>query len=105
MITLSENLKQRIRAERDKRAAPGLTLRITVDSGGCSGFQYKFSWEVPMPAADDPVYEGMVVTDTVSAPFLNGATVDFVQDLMGSDFKIINPNATSGCGCGQSFAV
>ena len=82
-------------------------LRVSVLGGGCSGFQYKFDL-VDGPQADDQVVERdgvRVVVDPVSLPFLEGATIDFVNDLIGVSFQIDNPNATSSCGCGTSFSV
>jgi iron-sulfur cluster assembly accessory protein len=90
---------------RTERAAP--ILRLTVEGGGCSGFQYKF--DLPSPArAGDIVVEvagAQLVVDDVSLPFLAGAEVDFVDDLMGASFRVTNPNASSSCGCGTSFAL
>lgn len=83
------------------------TLRLTVDGGGCSGFQYKFDL-VDQPTGDDLVVDrdgARLVIDTVSLPFLLGAEIDFVDDLMGSAFRVTNPNASSSCGCGTSFAL
>lgn len=105
MITITENLTARVQAEREKRQNPGVHLRITVDAGGCSGFQYQFTWENAPATPDDTVYDQAVIIDDISLPFLQDATIDFVKTLMGEDFKITNPNAVSGCGCGQSFSV
>jgi len=85
----------------------GLMLRVSVSGGGCSGFQYGFSFDDTVNA-DDRTFERdgvKAVVDEVSLELLNGAQVDFVEDLGGSAFKITNPNATSSCGCGSSFAV
>jgi iron-sulfur cluster assembly accessory protein len=82
-------------------------LRISVDPGGCSGFQYKFDL-VSETQSDDLVLEragAKVVIDRVSLPFLAGAEIDYVEDLMSSAFKVKNPTATASCGCGTSFAV
>jgi iron-sulfur cluster assembly accessory protein len=82
-------------------------LRISVEGGGCSGFQYKFEL-VGAPAADDLVIErqsARLLIDPVSLEYMAGAQVDFVDDLIGASFKITNPNATAGCGCGTSFAM
>jgi iron-sulfur cluster assembly accessory protein len=82
-------------------------LRVAVDGGGCSGFQYRFEI-VPAPAGDDLVLakDGVqVVVDPVSLPFLAGAVIDFTEELIGARFAVQNPNATSSCGCGNSFAV
>lgn len=106
MITCTDNLKKRIQRERDSRNAPDLLLRIEVISGGCAGFQYNLTWVLPVAVTpDDTIYDHVVVIDDVSAPLFPQATIDFVQSLMGEDFKITNPLATSGCGCGNSFAV
>jgi len=82
-------------------------LRVSVEGGGCSGFQYRYDL-VDGPEADDLVIEGenaTVVVDPVSLPFLEGAALDFVDDLMGQSFQIQNPNAQSSCGCGTSFSL
>lgn len=82
-------------------------LRLTVDGGGCSGFQYKFDLVADV-TADDLVIDrdgARLLIDPVSLPFLLGSEVDFVDDLMGSSFRVTNPNATSSCGCGTSFAL
>jgi iron-sulfur cluster insertion protein len=106
MLTITSSLQSRIGTERARRGADGLYLRVLVDAGGCSGFEYQFSWVEPAAVTpDDTVYESAVVLDDVSAPYLKGATIDFVQSLMGEEFKITNPNAVSSCGCGNSFAV
>ena len=79
-------------------------LRVTVEGGGCSGFQYKL--ELTDALNDkDVTFGDAVVTDDISLPFLQGSTITFKKDLIGSEFKITNPNATAGCGCGTSFAV
>jgi iron-sulfur cluster assembly accessory protein len=82
-------------------------LRISVEGGGCSGFQYKYAL-VSAGDADDVVIEragARVVIDPISLGFLGGSEIDFVDDLMGAAFKIRNPNATASCGCGTSFTV
>ncbi|MBN8958959.1 MAG: iron-sulfur cluster insertion protein ErpA [Rhizobiales bacterium] len=85
----------------------GTMLRVSVEGGGCSGFQYKFDMERER-ADDDVVIErsgATVLVDSVSAPYLAGAEIDFVDDLLGAAFKINNPNATASCGCGTSFSI
>jgi iron-sulfur cluster assembly accessory protein len=85
----------------------GAALRVGVEGGGCSGFQYSFT-VAPVPGADDLVIErdgATVVIDGVSLGYLAGARIDFVDDLMGQAFRIDNPNATASCGCGTSFSV
>ncbi|MEM8576473.1 MAG: iron-sulfur cluster assembly accessory protein [Pseudomonadota bacterium] len=87
-------------------AAGGHALRIAVEGGGCSGFQYEIALDAP--AEDDLKLEGAgetVVVDAVSLPFLAGATIDFSEELIGARFTIDNPNATSSCGCGTSFSM
>jgi iron-sulfur cluster assembly accessory protein len=86
--------------------AQGKALRVAVDGGGCSGFQY--SIDLDEPKADDLVLEGAgerVLVDPVSLPFLAGATITFSEELIGARFVIDNPNATSSCGCGTSFSI
>jgi iron-sulfur cluster assembly accessory protein len=105
-ITLTERAAARIRHILAKQ--PGKqALRIAVNGGGCSGFQYEFQLAEAM-AADDLVVERdgvKAVVDPVSQGFLEGAEIDFVDDLMGQSFRIRNPNATSSCGCGTSFSI
>ena len=87
--------------------ASGSALRVGVDGGGCSGFQYTYDI-VTQREPDDLVLErdgATVLIDQTSLEFLRGARIDFVDDLMGQAFKIDNPQATSSCGCGVSFAV
>ncbi|XDA99558.1 iron-sulfur cluster assembly accessory protein [Sulfitobacter sp. LCG007] len=87
-------------------AAQGKALRVAVEGGGCSGFQYDIALDEPR--SDDLVLEGggqKVVVDSVSLPFLANATIDFTQELIGARFVIENPNATSSCGCGTSFSL
>ncbi len=82
-------------------------LRVSVEGGGCSGFQYKFDL-VSTPDSDDLVLEkggATVVIDPVSLGYMDGAEIDFVDDLMGAAFKIKNPVATASCGCGTSFTI
>jgi iron-sulfur cluster assembly accessory protein len=82
-------------------------LRVSVEGGGCSGFQYKFDL-VGASQPDDIVIEkegAQVLIDPVSLGFLAGSEIDFVDDLIGQSFKVRNPNATASCGCGTSFSV
>ncbi len=85
----------------------GSVFRIGVDGGGCSGFQYSFTVD-PGPGANDLLVErggAKLAIDETSLGFLQGARIDFVDDLMGQSFRIENPNATSSCGCGASFSI
>ena len=87
-------------------ASQGKALRVAVDGGGCSGFQYQI--ELDAPSDGDLVLEGSgqtVVVDEVSLPFLGGAVIDFTEELIGARFTIDNPNAASSCGCGVSFSM
>ncbi|QXT38974.1 HesB/IscA family protein [Gymnodinialimonas ceratoperidinii] len=93
-------------AEINEDADTPQALRVAVEGGGCSGFQYEIKLDTP--ASDDLVLEGQgqkVVVDTVSLPFLADATIDFSEELIGARFTIDNPNASSSCGCGTSFSM
>lgn len=103
-IIVDESAINRIREIRDAQGKDALFLRLRVDGGGCSGFQYKM--ELSHGCDDkDLIFADAVITDEISLGFLKGATVSFEQGLIGSEFKINNPNAVSGCGCGTSFSV
>jgi len=82
-------------------------LRIAVEGGGCSGFQYQLDLVDAAEAGDAVIeYEGAkALIDEVSLPLLNGSIIDYVEELVGSQFKILNPNAKSSCGCGVSFSI
>ena len=87
-------------------ADQGQALRVAVEGGGCSGFQYEIKLDAP--AGDDLILESAgqkVLVDPVSLPFLAGATIDFSEELIGARFIIENPNASSSCGCGTSFSM
>jgi iron-sulfur cluster assembly accessory protein len=105
-ISLTESAAKRVAwiAERQSRPA---VLRLAVDGGGCAGFTYKF--ELAEAAEnDDTVAETdgvKLVVDPISLELVKGSAVDFVEDLNGAAFKVLNPNAQSGCGCGSSFSV
>lgn len=103
-IHVDESAVKRIDELREAQDKPGLMLRIRVDGGGCSGFQYKL--ELTEESGDqDEIFAGHVVSDDISLNFLKDSVVKFEEGLIGSDFVIENPNAVSGCGCGTSFAV
>jgi len=90
-----------------REGRPGAGLRLAVEAGGCSGFQYKFGLE-DQPAEDDLVIEAgaaRVFVDPVSLELLAGAELDWAEELIGAHFAIRNPQASSACGCGSSFAV
>jgi iron-sulfur cluster assembly accessory protein len=104
--TVTERAALRV-AEIVANEAATKMLRVSVEGGGCSGFQYKFEL-IATPDTDDLVIVragASVVIDQISVGYLVGAEIDFVDDLMGQSFKIKNPNATSSCGCGTSFSL
>ncbi|KLE34310.1 iron-sulfur cluster insertion protein ErpA [Aurantiacibacter luteus] len=106
MLTLSPAAAARVAkiAEKQGKAA---VLRLSVEGGGCSGFQYKFDLD-GAPEADDAVSETdgvRLVVDPVSLELVAGSTVDFVESLGGAAFRVTNPNAAAGCGCGSSFGI
>jgi len=105
-ITLTERAARRI-GEILRREAPGSMLRVSVEGGGCSGFQYRF--DIDRAQADDDVVirsEGAtVLIDQISVGYLAGSEIDFVDDLIGASFRINNPKATASCGCGTSFSL
>ena len=105
-VTVSDRAARRI-GEILKGEPTGAMLRVSVEGGGCSGFQYKFDIDRDR-AADDLVIAkdgATVLIDPVSVNYLAGSEIDFVDDLIGASFKVNNPNATSSCGCGTSFSV
>ncbi len=105
-FTVTERAARRIQAIAAKEP-PGSRLRVSVSGGGCSGFQYEFGFDTTVQP-DDLVIErdGVeVLVDAVSLPFVEGSTLDFVDDLMGQSFRVANPNATASCGCGTSFTI
>ena len=105
-ITVSDRAARRI-GEILKGEPAGTMLRISVEGGGCSGFQYKFDME-RAKAADDIVISrdgAVVLIDPVSVNYMAGSEIDFVDDLIGASFKVANPNATASCGCGTSFSI
>ena len=106
MLTLTPSAAARVAwiAERQSRPA---VLRLSVEGGGCSGFQYKFDL-ADGPDGDDLVSETdgvRLVVDPVSLDLVAGSVVDFVESLGGAAFKVENPNAAAGCGCGSSFGI
>lgn len=106
-MTISENAARRIAALKQQEGDPSLMLRVSVSGGGCSGFQYGFDFDNRVNS-DDRTFERdgvTVVVDEVSLQLLAGSQIDFVEDLIGSYFEVKNPNASSACGCGASFAI
>jgi iron-sulfur cluster insertion protein len=105
-LTLSQSAAQRIRAIAAREGRP-LMLRVAVEGGGCSGFQYQFDL-VDVAEADDLKIErdgAAALVDIVSLALLSGSEIDFVDELAGAEFRVRNPNAKSSCGCGVSFSI
>lgn len=106
VISMTANAARRV-AEIATKLGKDPVLRLSVEGGGCSGFQYRFGL-ADMVEADDLSVERdgvTLVVDDVSLDLVRGSAVDFVSDLGGAAFKVTNPNATAGCGCGTSFSV
>jgi iron-sulfur cluster insertion protein len=107
VITITESAKLKIKDLLLEENNPQLALRTFVQGGGCSGFQYGFTFD-EVPNEDDfeiPVDNFKVLVDSMSMQYMQGAEIDYKEDLMGSSFSIKNPNATTTCGCGSSFGV
>jgi len=105
-VTLSERAARRI-GDILKKEPAGSMLRVSVEGGGCSGFQYKFDFE-RTKGEDDLVLErngAVVLIDAISQQYMAGAEIDYVDDLIGASFKINNPVASASCGCGTSFSI
>ena len=105
-IILTENAAKRVAWIAERQSKPAI-LRLAVDGGGCAGFTYKFEL-AEAAESDDSVAETdgvKLVVDPISLELVKGSAVDFVEELGGASFKVINPNAQSGCGCGSSFSV
>jgi iron-sulfur cluster insertion protein len=105
-VELTASAATRVAAIAAKQAKPAI-LRLAVEGGGCSGFQYKFALADTVES-DDVVAERdgvRLVVDPVSLDLVSGAAVDYVESLGGAAFRVTNPNAASGCGCGSSFSV
>ncbi len=105
-ISLTETAAKRVAWIAERQSKPAI-LRLAVDGGGCAGFTYKFEL-ADQAEPEDAVTETdgvKLVVDPVSLDLVNGSAVDFVEDLGGAAFRVTNPNAQSGCGCGSSFSV
>ena len=105
-VTVSERAARRI-GDILKGEPAGTMLRVSVEGGGCSGFQYKFGMDRDK-APDDLVIDrgdAVVLIDPVSVDHMAGSEIDFVDDLIGASFKVKNPKATASCGCGTSFSL
>jgi iron-sulfur cluster insertion protein len=106
-VDITESAARRLATLIAAEPGDGLMFRVAVTGGGCSGFQYNFSFD-DTRQEDDLVFgrDGVtVLVDAVSLDLLKGAEIDYVEDLVGSSFQVRNPNATASCGCGNSFAA
>ena len=106
-IIISDSASRRIAEMMAAENKSNLLFRISVNGGGCSGFQYSFSFD-DTRGEDDVVFERdgiRVVVDEISLEFVKGSEIAYVEDLIGSYFKMENPNATAACGCGTSFSI
>lgn len=104
MLTITDTAALKIKEVLEEEGDPSLKIRVFVEGGGCSGFRYNFMLE-DVFAEDDFQLEDRIVVDVMSMQYLTGATIDYIDDLNGSHFKISNPNAQTTCGCGSSFSV
>lgn len=107
MITITESAKEKIIDILVEENKPNVSLRTFVQGGGCSGFSYGFTLDEEINEDDFevPVGSFKVLIDAMSMQYMQGATIEYKEELMGSSFTINNPNATSTCGCGSSFGV
>ena len=106
-VVVTDSAVNKVRSLVEEEANPDLKLRVFVTGGGCSGFQYGFTFD-ELTADDDAIVDvdGVtVVVDSMSYPYLMGATVDYEEGLAGSKFVVTNPNAATTCGCGSSFSI
>ena len=106
-IGFTESAANKVKALVEEEKNPNLKLRVSVDGGGCSGFQYAFAFDENVND-DDTVVEkngASVLVDVTSMQYLNGSEVDYLEGLEGARFVVNNPNAKSSCGCGSSFSV
>jgi iron-sulfur cluster insertion protein len=106
-VGFTDSAANKVKALIEEEKNPGLKLRVSVDGGGCSGFQYAFAFDENINT-DDTVIEkngATMLVDVTSMQYLNGAEVDYLEGLEGARFIVNNPNAESTCGCGSSFSI
>jgi|TARA_B000000565_G_scaffold56490_1_gene37511 iron-sulfur cluster insertion protein len=107
-FNVSDNAARKISALlKDEQEADGKYMRVAVEGGGCSGFQYIFKFD-SIKNSDDLIFKKndvSVVIDEISLELIKGGTLDYTEELIGSYFQVINPNASSACGCGTSFSI
>ena len=106
-VGFTDSAANKVKALIEEEKNPGLKLRVSVDGGGCSGFQYAFAFDENIND-DDTVIEkngATMLVDVTSMQYLNGAEVDYLEGLEGARFVVNNPNAESTCGCGSSFSI
>jgi iron-sulfur cluster assembly accessory protein len=106
VVSVSDRAARRIASILETEPV-GSMLRISVEGGGCSGFQYRFGFDTERKPDDVAVEKNgtTVLVDEISLQYMGGSELDYVEDLIGSAFKIVNPNAVASCGCGTSFTV
>ena len=105
-VELTPSAAARVAAIASKQGKPAI-LRLSVDGGGCAGFQYKFGLADTVES-DDTIAEQdgvRLVVDSISLDLVRGSAVDFIENMGGASFRVTNPNAASGCGCGTSFSI
>lgn len=107
LLTVTDNAASKVKALIEEEGNAALKLRVFVSGGGCSGFQYGFTFDENINEGDTAIEKDGVtfVVDPMSFQYLVGASIDFKEDLSGAQFVISNPNATTTCGCGSSFSV
>ena len=103
VLDFSDAAARKVKALKEEESNPSLKLRVSVYGGGCSGFQYEFTFDKEL-TSDDLKHENILI-DKISADLLKGSEIDFVSELIGDQFKISNPQSKSSCGCGVSFSI
>ena len=106
-LVFTESAANKVKTLIEDEKNPNLNLRVFITGGGCSGFQYGFSFDYDIDEEDTCVTKdgANLVVDPLSLQYLTGSTIDYTEDLSGSKFIVKNPNATTTCGCGESFSI